>query len=759
MELRINTQPQTATLSARKIILSGKVQGVGFRPFIFRLANQHQLTGWVRNSLGRVEIHVQGKCAALPAFVADIFQTKPPIAEPVLESDMPVKCGAFAAFTILQSDDKGTAQISLPTDLSLCNDCLAEMNDPANRRFRYPFINCTQCGPRYTLIRSLPYDRPNTTMAEFALCPRCLAEYEEPADRRFHAEPIACAECGPSLSYHCGDITVTGNEAALQQAIATLRRGRILAVKGIGGYHLMCDATSSDAVTRLRRHKHRPHKPLAVMFPASATAPFAQLSSSVKLNEHDKGFLLQPSRPILLLEKRDSSVLSEQVSPGLNEVGVMLPYSPLHHLLLNDFNAPLIATSANISGEPVLTRRHEVEKRLSQIADAFLHHNRPIQRPADDPVYRTIAGKPRPIRSGRGTAPMELTLPFTLPQPLLAVGSQMKNTLTLAWGNRAVISPHIGEMQSARTFEVFENTINDLQQLYAVEAQQVLCDAHPSYTSNRWAASQPLPVHRVYHHHAHAAAAYYECPTAGAIMAFSWDGVGYGDDATLWGGEAFIGRPGHWQRVASMRPFHLPGGDKAGREPWRSAAALCWESGLEYEGLPEEASLLKQAWQQRLNAPQSTSAGRLFDAAAALTGVCRLASYEGQAAMELEALAHPTGQYVALELIEGESCLQTDWQPLLSRLQDEALSCHARAALFHSSLAHALLQQALAIRQRHGINIVTLSGGVFQNRVLTEQAHSLLCENAFSVHLAQRLPLNDAGISFGQIIEYAYKNK
>jgi hydrogenase maturation protein HypF len=757
VDIQINNGQPSGTIAARKITLSGKVQGVGFRPFIFRLAQQHQLTGWVRNCLGLVEIHAQGDTATLQNFVLDIFQHQPPLAEPVLESDDPVACGEFKSFAILQSDDKGVAHISLPADLYLCNDCLGEMNDPANRRFRYPFINCTQCGPRYTLIRALPYDRARTTMAEFTLCPLCLAEYEDPANRRFHAEPIACPVCGPSLSYHSGDVVINDSEGALQQTLDALRGGKVVAVKGIGGYHLMCDATNHEAVVRLRQRKHRPHKPLAVMFPGTATDPFAQIESCLNVGDQDKAFLIQPSRPILLLTKREPSILAESCSPGLNEVGVMLPYSPLHHLLLNDFHAPLVATSANISGEPVLTDNHDVETRLASMADAFLHHNRPIQRPADDPVYRTIVSTPRPIRTGRGTTPIELKLPFRLSQPVLAVGSQMKNVITLAWDDRAVISPHIGEMQCARTLEVFENTINDLQHLYGIEAQQILCDAHPTYTTSRWAQRQPLPVHRVYHHRAHASAAYYECQTNQAVIAFTWDGIGYGEDGTLWGGETFIGTPGNWLRVASMKPFHLPGGDKAGREPWRSAAALCWQSGIEYTDIPERDLLLSQAWQQRINTPQTSSVGRLFDAAAALTGVCPIASYEGQGAMELEALADYTDHHIALPLTEGEHCLQTDWQPLVNTLQDTSLSVQQRASLFHASLAHAILQQAIHLRNSHSVNDVTLSGGVFQNRVLTEQALSLLANNDFHVHFSAQVPVNDAGISFGQVIEYAYK--
>jgi hydrogenase maturation protein HypF len=773
----MSTSPkQYSDRAARKLVLSGLVQGVGFRPFIYRLATQHKLTGWVKNCVGRVEIHIQGDEDALQDFTDDIFTQKPAIAAPVLESDEAAEITEHDSFVILQSEEDSNADISVPTDLFLCDDCLREMNDPGDRRYRYPFINCTQCGPRYTLIQKLPYDRPNTTMADFELCPDCRREYEDPADRRFHAEPIACPVCGPSLSFQQGDTRFDNNEEALTHAVEQLNDGKIIAVKGIGGYHLMCDASNEEAVKRLRDKKTRPHKPLAIMFPSPVDAPFSSVEHSVILNDTEKAFLSQPARPILLAQKKLAQnyiepTLSDQVAPGLNEVGIMLPYSPLHHLLLDTFGGPLVATSANISGEPVLTDNDDVDKRLTHVADACLHHDRPIARPADDPVFRMIHSRPRPIRTGRGCAPLELTLPFELQAPVLAVGSHMKNVIALAWEDRAVISPHIGEMDSARSLDIFEHTISDLQSLYAIKAQHIICDAHPGYTTTRWAKQNAeklgIAVTPVLHHHAHASSAYYECNShvtdaTEDIMVFTWDGVGYGEDGTLWGGETFIGRPDHWQRIATILPFRLPGGDKAGREPWRSAAALCWESDTAYEDIPETDPLLKQAWQREINSPVTTSAGRLFDAAAALSGLRTHASFEGQGPMELEALCshnEQTADPVRLGLHDNEGLLTTDWQPLIPMLLDADMSREQRAAVFHSSLAHSILQQAETIRDKHGIDKVSFSGGVFQNRVLTEQAIALLSENNFQVHLPELIPVNDAGISFGQIIEYGYKNK
>jgi hydrogenase maturation protein HypF len=545
----------------------------------------------------------------------------------------------------------------------------------------------------------------------------------------------------------------------LSAAVNALANGTVVAVKGIGGYHLMCDACNDAAVDALRKNKPRPDKPLAVLFPGAAGDSFAALDASVELSPSDRAFLLHPGRPILLVRKKPGSVLSDAIAPGLAEVGVMLPYSPLHHLLLNDFGGPLVATSANISGEPVLIDNAEVEKRLGHVAGAFLHHDRPIERPADDPVFRTIAGKPRPMRLGRGFTPCELSLPFELEKPVLAVGAHMKNAITLAWNNRAVMSPHIGEMDSARSLAVFEQTIEDLQRLYSVKVEHLLCDAHPGYTTTRWASRQGLPVFNVFHHHAHASSAFYECGAETPVLVFTWDGTGFGADGTSWGGEALLGVPGAWQRVASMRPFHLPGSDRAGREPWRSAAAVCWESGCEYTAPPDDHSLIFEAWRRRINSAQSSAVGRLFDAAAALTGVCTSASFEGQGPMELEALCGRPEKYIELTLEKIDNLLIINWEPLLRAMLDSTLSVTGRASLFHASLAHAMLQQARAIRAQHGVNRVSCSGGVFQNRILTEHALALLTGDGFEVHLPELIPVNDAGISFGQVIEYLYQKK
>jgi hydrogenase maturation protein HypF len=735
---------------ARFITISGRVQGVGFRPFVYRLAHQHGITGWVRNVSGAVEIHAEGELPQLLRFSDALIKQAPPLSAPDALAIAPCATEAAEGFSILDSAASSHADIHLPPDGFVCADCLAELHDPANRRHRYPFINCTQCGPRYTLITALPYDRPNTSMRDFALCPDCRREYENPLDRRFHAEPIACPVCGPHLQFVSGAESHEGDEAALAAAVASLRSGKIVAVKGVGGYHLLCDASRDEAVATLRARKPRPSKPLAVMF-----RDLEALRRAVQLPPELDSLITSPGRPIVLLPKRAGCGLSEHIAPGLAEIGCLLPYSPLHDLLLNDFGGPLVATSGNLSGEPVLTDEGEAQTRLAHLADAFLHHNRPIARPADDPVYRVIAGHPRPLRLGRGLAPLELELPVALPEPVLALGSHMKNTLCLAWGRRAVVSPHIGELDTPRSLDTLAQVAADLQRLYQVQATRLLIDRHPGYGYRRHARDSGLPQVGVWHHHAHASALAWEFPYVNEWIVFAWDGVGLGEDGTLWGGEAFTGAPGRWQRAASFRPFHLPGGDKAGREPWRAAAALLWEAGQGAAFAPEA---LYQAWSQRLNCPASSSVGRLFDAAAALCGVCTHASFEGEGPMQLEAAAASSqGEVLALPLQRDPLGLwRTDWTPLLPLLADTGRPVAERASSFHLSLAQALVEQAEKLRAQTGIRSVGLTGGVFQNRVLAQAAIDRLEAAGFKIHLPQRVPVNDAGLSFGQVIEYLH---
>jgi hydrogenase maturation protein HypF len=740
-----------------RIILSGHVQGVGFRPFVYRLATKHRLSGQVRNRLGEVEIIACGNEVALTRFRRDLVELAPPLSTPRIDKLEPVRNGSFDSFEIIASSEQANPRIFVPPDYFMCDDCRSELHDTRDRRYRYPFINCTQCGPRYTLIEKLPYDRPNTSMLRFPLCKDCNDEYLDPADRRFHAEPVACPVCGPQLSFsRAGSERGVEKGAALNAALSGLRNGEIIAVKGIGGYHLMCDARDSDAVEKLRQRKQRPDKPLAVMFPVSGRDGLDLVRRHTDPGDAEAELLTSPVRPIVLADKSADFGLAGNIAPGLCELGVFLPYSPLHELLLGEFAAPLVATSGNISGEPVLTDNEEAGIRLAKIADAFLHHDRPIVRPADDPVYRKTAGAMRPLRIGRGCAPCELRIPWRQQQPVLAVGGHMKGTVALSFENRVVVSPHIGEMDSPRSLAVFEQVAAELQTLYGVQAERIVRDAHPGYTTHRWAREQGLPLETVWHHRAHASALAAELPASGNWLVFTWDGVGFGEDHTLWGGEALLGQPGSWRRVCSMRPFHPPGGERAGREPWRSAAALHWECGQMWPDCPDADGLAYNAWLRKINCPGTSAAGRLFDAASAL--ICGLSdtSFEAQGPMYLESLCNGRGEPKRLPLKKGEDGVwRTDWEPLLELMGDDRRAPAWRAEAFHSSMAFALLEQARKIREQTRIDQIGLCGGVFQNRMLTGQVVELLRADGFAVQLGKELPCNDAALSFGQAAELA----
>ncbi len=731
---------------AAKFVLTGHVQGVGFRPFVYRLAREHELTGYVQNRLGEVAIVACGPSPALRRFEKDLLSKAPPLAKPEIRQRERIDSPGFSDFEIVASAGDAKPRVFVPPDNFMCDDCRRELHDSADRRHRYPFINCTQCGPRYTLIEALPYDRANTSMAAFPLCKACLAEYESLSDRRFHAEPVACADCGPSIDRSLADV------------IDDLRAGLVVAVKGIGGYHLMCDAHSEAAVARLRDRKRRPHKPLAVMFPMRGEDGLDSVRRYVSMTNNEAATIASPGRPIVLATQRDGSGLAANIAPGLREIGVFLPYSPLHDLLLEACDGPLVATSGNISGEPVLTDNEVAAEWLGNIADSFLHHDRPIVRPADDPVYRDIAGGVRPVRIGRGCAPLETRLHWYTDEVLLSVGGHMKGTVALGWEDRAVVSPHIGEMDSPRSLAVLEQLVEDLQSLYGVRATRVIADAHPAYTTHRWARRQGLPVDIVWHHEAHASAAVAEAGGGGRWLVFAWDGVGFGRDGTLWGGEILHGNAGDWQRVASLRTFRPPGGDKAGREPWRSAAAMHWECGLDWQPVPDPDGLARTAWQRGLNSPVTSAAGRVFDAAAAVICDLPFASFEAQGPMLLEALCREVGEAVALPLSRDvDGVLRADWEPLLAVIGDSDRDARSRAESVHTSMAQLVADLALALRDDCDFDHVALTGGVFQNRVLAEQACARLERAGIQAFLPRLLPCNDAGLSFGQLAEVAAK--
>jgi hydrogenase maturation protein HypF len=746
-------------LHARHITISGRVQGVGFRPFVYRLAHELELAGWVLNAAGVVEVEIHGPEQRLAEFARRVIADAPPLARPELLNNDPVSVRSAERFEIRHSEDGGKPDIHVPPDQFLCADCIAEMSDPAERRYRYPFINCTQCGPRYTIIRALPYDRPNTTLAGFPLCPECHAEYTDPLDRRFHAQPLACPVCGPCLTFRQGERVVDGNEAALAETLKVIRGGGVVAIRGVGGYHLVCRAADPVAVQRLRQRKHRPDKPLALMLPMRGADGLDAARELAELEPDVAARLADPERPIVLARLRAGADLAPGIAPGLAEVGLMLPYAPLHRLLLDELDAPIVATSGNLSGEPVLTDPDDAEARLGSVADAFLHHNRPIQRPADDPVWRLVAGRVRPIRLGRGNAPLELELPIELERPMLAVGAFLKNTVALAWGRRVVISPHIGELASPRAVEVFEQVVDDLQALYGVTAERLACDAHPDFPNSRWARHSGLPLQPVFHHEAHASALAGEFDALDEdLLVLAWDGVGYGRDGTLWGGETLLGRPGAWSRVASLRPFRLPGGDKAVRQPWRSAQSIAWHAGFDWPDAPDVDPLLQHAWTEGLASPWTSAAGRLFDAAACLAGLGQESSYEGQGPSRLEALA-ADGKPCAvpeIALRDDENGLpRADWAELMAWMADPSIAPADRALGFHVALAELIGRLTAVLAIERGIQRVGLTGGVFQNALLTERAIAAIERAGATALVPEQIPVNDAGIAYGQIIETA----
>ena len=623
-----------------RVILFGAVQGVGFRPFVYRLATSLHLPGWVRNSSAGLEIEVEGSPQGLTRFLERLESERP--AEAVVlgrEISRLVPTG-FVEFQILPSGEHDTKSTAVLPDLATCRACLDELFDPADRRFLYPFINCTHCGPRYSIILDIPYDRPKTTMRGFTLCSDCRREYLDPADRRFHAQPVACPACGPALA------------TPIQDAARTLHDGLIVALKGIGGYQLLADARQPSAVERLRQRKHREEKPFALMMPS-----LAMVKDYCLVSPAEAALLQSPSAPIVLLKPTGRLGLATNVAGSSPYLGVMLPYSPLHHLLMEEFPYPLIATSGNRSDEPIAIENHEAHTRLAGIADLFLDHDRPIARPCDDSVARIIRRRETVLRRARGYAP----LPVRVPKPLkrvLAVGAHLKNSVAIAAGHQVFVSQHVGDLDTAEARQAFERAIADLLRLYDFKPDLVACDLHPDYASTAWAEESGLPVVRIQHHQAHVAACAAENDVHGTWLGVSWDGTGYGTDGTIWGGEFFLVENGSFERFAHLRPFRLPGSEAAIRQGWRCAASLCREAGIP-RFIP---AMLQKMLEQGINSPYTSSVGRLFDAAAAIAGIAEESHFEGQAAMLLERAIGGTETADAYPLAGG------DWAGLILEL-------------------------------------------------------------------------------------------
>ncbi len=748
-----------------RIMIRGAVQGVGFRPTVFRLANERNLCGWVRNTAQGVIIEAEGREHDCREFLTSVQTDKPvhAVLQSIEISEMDPK--GYKDFQILESESGEPTALILP-DLCMCPECRADISDPKNRRYRYPFTNCTQCGPRYSIIERLPYDRANTTMKKFEMCPECSREYHDPADRRFHAQPNACPVCGPHLELwdRDGKILET-RDAALMKAEQFLLDGKIVALKGLGGFQLAVDARNAQAIQRLRERKHRSAKPFAVMFP-----DLKGIQHECRVCEEEKNLLKSSASPIVLLEKR-ATLVSSEVAVGNPYLGAMLPYTPLHQILLGDLQIPLVMTSGNISEDPMCIDEQEAVKALKNIADVFLVHDRPIARAVDDSVARIVLNREFILRRARGYAPLPvLAQPEASAGDALAVGAHLKNTIAVKKGSNIFLSQHIGDLETENSYQAFVRTVDDLKAMYDIQPPLVFCDRHPDYLSTQYARKGNAAPQEIQHHVAHVFSCMAENDLNGSVLGVSWDGTGHGLDGTVWGGEFFAVKNTSIERMASIRPFPLPGGEKAIVEPRRCALGLLYESSRGHVEYYQDMEFLKsfsevelkaliQILDHQKNSPLTSSVGRLFDAVASFVGFRQILEFEGQAAMEVEFAAQRAGsenyyQYELMENDEKAGPYSAGWHMDIALIDGVASDLKNGVAAdeicgrFHNTLVEALVSTAKRVK----IPKVVLTGGCFQNRYLLERAVRRLKEDGFKPYWHQRVPPNDGGIALGQIV-------
>jgi len=739
-------------------VIRGAVQGVGFRPFIYRLAEEMNLKGWVINNTQGVFIEAEATPEVLQQFLLRIEREKPAISFIQSFEHSFVDPVPYENFEIRESTDGAKTALILP-DIATCDECQREIFDPANRRYRYPFTNCTNCGPRFTIIEALPYDRPRTSMRIFEMCPECSGEYHNPRDRRFHAQPNACPKCGPHLELWDvnGAIAAHGDDALLRTADA-IRSGQTVAVKGLGGFHLMVDASNEVAVQRLRQRKRREEKPFALMFPS-----LREIIEHAVVDPMEERLLRSPEAPIVLLRRGARDDLAPSIAPGNPYLGVMLPYTPLHHLLMQELGMPVVATSGNVSDEPICIHEQEAILRLRGIADLFLVHNRPIVRHVDDSVVRVMAGRELVLRRARGFAPLPVMLDHAAPD-VIAVGAHQKNAVAASVGNQVFISQHIGDLETVPAYGAFEQVLADFTNLYELQTRTIACDLHPEYFSTQYARKQSdVDVVAVQHHYAHALSCMAENQVSPPALGISWDGSGYGPDETVWGGEFLRVTEAGFERFAHLRTFQLSGGEKAVKEPRRVALSIlhetfganlgeCGDLAVLRAFTDQERRVLDGMLARSLRSPRTSSAGRLFDAVASIIGLRQVCRFEGQAAMELEFLTHQidTDASYPFDLNHGADGQGIDWARMVRgivRDVHEGVSHGIIAAKFHNTLVEMMVQVARAC----GEEKIALSGGCFQNRYLTERAIKRLREAGLRPYWHQRVPPNDGGIALGQV--------
>lgn len=752
----------------RRIVVSGIVQGVGFRPYVHRLATARQLNGWVTNTASGVSIEVQGTDDSVEEFLQSLCSEAPPLAQITNTSVLDLPCNNDRGFRILTSYKHETASTLISPDITTCDDCLRELLDPADRRYRYPFINCTNCGPRFTIIRDIPYDRVRTSMSTFALCSTCQAEYEDPLNRRFHAQPNACWDCGPKLQLWDQDERTVDIADPIVATVLALKAGKIVAIKGLGGFHLVADATNPDAVALLRERKRRVAKPFAIM-----VANLAAAEALCEVNEAERQALQSMQRPIVLLRRKSTTLITDQVSPSNRDLGVFLPYTPIHHLLFAEGQfAALVMTSGNISEEPIAIDNEETRSRLHDLADYSLVHNRDILLRCDDSVVRVIDGRTQQIRRSRGFVPVPVFLHKEIPT-ILAVGGELKNTICLTKGSHAFLSQHIGDLENIESYKFFGEGIEHLGSILETKPEIIAYDLHPDYFSTKWALAQKdLPTIGVQHHHAHIASCMAENHLDEDVIGFALDGTGYGTDGTVWGGEVLIANYGDFERAAHFEYVPMPGASSAILEPWRMAVSyLALHFGRDFQTLkvpfldaidPQKVTLSLQMMKSRINSPLTSSCGRLFDAVAALAGIRQCVTYEAQAAVELEMAMVPlrgeTPYQLEVAQKDGGYVIRTRamFAELIHDLHRSA-PAGLISARFHEGLIRIFVTIAQALRERTRLNRVCLSGGTFNNRYLAEHLHHELVDKRFEVFTQNEVPCGDGGLSLGQAMVAAHK--